>query len=204
MKPVFVHISKNAGTSIINTAGTSIRVAGHRTAEAWVAENGQGSPIFAVVRNPFDRVVSEYFYRRNRFLKGEKNPHLSNLEKPFDKWVVSTYQDGEYRSRHFFETHGVPYNGFNMIGDCLIWFLPQTLWINDKNGKPLVDDILRYETLSDDWNQFSKKHELHRALTQHNVSKRKRDYRPYYSPYSRDIVQTYFRADFEAFDYTFD
>ncbi len=204
MKPVFVHISKNAGTSITNTAGALISSAGHRTAENWVAENGSSAPLFAVVRNPFDRVVSEYLYRRNRFLGGEKNPHLSNLGKSFDEWVVSTYRDGEYRSRRFLEAHEVPYNGFNMINDCLIWFLPQTLWITDKDGKVLADDILRYETLVDDWDRFSKKFGINRVLAQHNVSKRRRDYRPYYSPGSRQIVQEYFRVDFEAFDYTFD
>ena len=204
MKPVFVHISKNAGTSIKNTAGASIRVAGHRTAENWLAENGQSAPLFAVVRNPFDRVVSEYFYRRNRLRGGEKNPHLSNLTKPFDEWVASTYRDGEYRSRHFLEAHEVPYNEFNMIGDCLIWFLPQTLWITGKDGKILVDEILRYETLTDDWNRFSGKFGINRVLAQHNVSKRSRDYRSYYSPYSREIVQAYFQPDLETFDYPFD
>ncbi len=204
MKPVFVHISKNAGTSITNTAGASIRVAGHRTAENWITENGQSAPLFAVVRNPFDRVVSEYFYRRKRFVGGEENPHLSNLGKPFDEWVISTYHDGEYRSRRFLEAHGIPYNRFNMIDDCLIWFLPQTLWVADKDGEILVDDILRYETLADDWNRFSKKFGISRVLAQHNVSKRSRDYRCYYSPRTREIVQAYFRADLEAFDYTFD
>lgn len=203
MKPVFVHISKNAGTSIRNTAGTSIKVAGHRTAESWVAEYGRSVPLFAVHRNPFDRVVSEYFYRRRRFLGGENNPHLSNLGKPFEDWVITTFHDGEYRTKAFFEASGVPYNSYNMIGDCLIWFLPQTRWISSEDGEVLVDEILRYETLEDDWNRFARKYGIGARLTHHNASRRERDYRSYYSSRSREIVQEYFRADLETFAYTF-
>ena len=204
MKPVFIHISKNAGTSICNTAGLSITVAGHRTAKSWVAENGKNAPLFAVVRNPFDRVVSEYFYRRNRFIHGEKNPHLSNLGKPFEEWVIATYRDGEYSSRHFFEAHGVPFHSFNMIGDCLLWFLPQVRWIADEKENMLVDEILRYESLEDDWRRFSNKFGINRVLAQHNVSQRGRDFRVYYSQQSYEVVNAYFKKDFQAFGYTFD
>ena len=188
MKPVFVHISKNAGTSIKSAAGASIRVAGHRTAASWVAEYGRSAPLFAVHRNPFDRVVSEYFYRRRRFLGGENNPHLSNLGKPFDEWVVSTFRDGEYRTKAFFEAHRIPYRSFNMIGDCLIWFLPQTSWIGGEDGEILVDETLCYESLRDDWSSFSRKYGIHKTLGHHNASDRERDYRDYYSPRSRAVT----------------
>jgi hypothetical protein len=201
MKPVFIHISKNAGTSVVRTAGSAIRVAGHRTAASWIAGYGRSAPLFAVHRNPFDRVVSEYFYRRRRFLGGEKNPHLSNLGKSFDEWVISTFRDGEYRTRAYFEANSVPYNRANMIGDCLIWFLPQTRWICGEEGAVLVDEILRYETLDEDWEQFAMKYGIGKALTHHNASNRERDYNAYYSPRSREVVQEYFASDFDAFGY---
>jgi len=203
MKPVFIHISKNAGTSIVRAAGNSIRAAGHRTAANWVAEYGRGAPLFAVLRNPFDRVVSEYFYRRRRFLKGEKNLHLCNLGKSFDEWVVSTFCDGEFRTRAYFEAHGVPYNSANMIGDCLIWFLPQICWICDEGGEVLVDEILRFETLHKDWSRFALKYGINKVLLHQNTSNRERDYRTYYSPRSREVVRNYFYTDFDAFGYKF-
>lgn len=204
MQPVFIHISKNAGTSVRRAAGTSIRVAGHRTAASWVAEHGGQDLLFAVHRNPFDRVVSEYFYRRGRYLAGEMNPHLANLGKSFDDWVVSTYNDGEFRIREFFELHGVPYNAHNMIGDCLIWFLPQTRWLTDGSGEFLVEETLRYETLEQDWRRFARRHGINEQLVRQNTSNRKRDYRVYYRPRSREVVREYFRSDFEAFGYAFD
>ncbi|GJL82579.1 MAG: hypothetical protein DHS20C01_22130 [marine bacterium B5-7] len=204
LKPVFVHISKNAGTSIRRTAGSAIKVAGHRTAASWVSQHGRSDPLFAVVRNPFDRVVSEYFYRHSRYLAGEKNPHLANLDKSFDEWVMSTYRDGEYRTLSFFKEHGVPYNAVNMIDDCLIWFLPQTLWLTGENGELLVDETLRYETLDDDWESFARKHGINEQLVRHNYSSRKRDYNTYYSKESRVVVREYFKSDFDAFDYATD
>jgi len=203
MKPVFVHINKNAGTSIKRAAGNAIRIAGHRTAASWIAEYGRSAPLFAVLRNPFDRVVSEYLYRRRRFLRGETNPHLANLSKPFDEWVFSTFRDGEYRTKAFFEAHGVPYRKSNMIGDCLIWFLPQTAWIGGDDGEILVDEILRHEALDQDWSRFAMKYGITKTLAHLNASEREQDYRAYYSPRSRAVVEEYFSTDLATFGYTF-
>ncbi|MCP5025247.1 MAG: sulfotransferase family protein [Actinomycetia bacterium] len=200
-KPVFIHISKNAGTSIIATAGDAITVAGHRIAESWVAENGRNALLFAVVRNPFDRVLSEYHFRLRRFEDGEVNQHLANLVKPFDAWVRSTFSDGELRTRAHFEATGVSFSELNMIDDCLIWFLPQTRWIGLSGGETLVDEILRYESLEDDWHRFSQEHGIDRRLVHRNQSRRDRDYRPYYTRQSWEIVRDYYREDFEAFGF---
>ncbi len=203
LKPVFIHISKNAGTSIIKSARRAIVVAGHRTAASWVAENGHDAPIFAVVRNPFDRVVSEYFFRKRRFSAGEDNPHLANLYRPFDDWVTATFRDGEFRTSAFFARTGVRFNANNMVGDTLIWFLPQTQWIGGADGEVLVDDILRYEHLGSDWTRFSGKHRIRRGLGHRNPSPREKGYQHYYSSRTRTIIEEYFRADLDLLDYQF-
>ena len=68
----FVHIPKNAGTSIQNMLGpTSL---GHRRVHEL-----KGSPFFACVRNPYDRAVSAYWFIRqtqarvatNKLIKSE-------------------------------------------------------------------------------------------------------------------------------------
>lgn len=203
-KPVFIHISKNAGTSIIHATHDNIVVAGHRTAASWVAENGRSATLFAVVRNPFDRVVSEYFFRKHRFDGGDDNPHLANLIRPFDDWVVATYRDGEFRSRAFFEASGIFFNDLNMIGDSLIWLIPQTRWLGDETGAMLVDDLLRYESLEDDWRRFAAKNRFSERLEHHNASRQVKDFRSYYSDRAHDVVADYFREDLEAYGYQFD
>ena len=201
MKPVFIHISKNAGTSIVSAAGENIVTAGHQTAARWVATHGRGSPLFAVIRNPYDRVLSEYLYRKGRYDQGEQNPHLVNLDKTFGDWVVSTYRHGEFCTRSFFERTGVPYNASTMIDDMPIWFLPQTRWISGQERELLVDDILRYETLENDWARFTRKHRFNAHLERRNASPRPPGLDACYTAQAREVVQSHFREDFYVFGY---
>jgi hypothetical protein len=202
-KPVFIHVSKNAGSSIVSTAGASILNAGHRTAVSWAREHGEGHPLFAVIRNPYDRVVSEYFYRKRRYNAGDRNSHVSNLSKSFEDWALSTYRDGELRTRSFFEDAGIAFSERNMIGDQLIWFIPQTDWLGDGQGRLLVHDFLRFENLKWDWMDWAEQHSLPVRLPTRNVSDRKRDYRVYYSAETRRLIADYYREDLEAFGYVF-
>ena len=202
-KPVFIHVSKNAGCSIVSSGGAGILNAGHRTAASWVQEHGDAHPLFAVIRNPFDRVVSEYFYRKRRYDAGDRNAHLSNLDKSFEDWTLATFRDGELRARPFFEVEGIAFNERNMIGDRLIWFLPQMDWLSDGQGRLLVRDLLRFENLEWDWGHFAEKYALPVRLPRRNASKRRRSYRPYYSTETRNLVGDYYREDLEAFGYDF-
>ncbi len=202
-RPVFIHVSKNAGNSIIAAAGHHVVNAGHRTAASWIREKGDSGPIFAVIRNPFDRVVSEYLFRKRRYDQGEKNPHLSNLHKSFEDWTISTFRDEELRTRAFFEDNGIAFNERNMIDDCLLWFLPQVYWLGDEQGRPLLPAILRFENLENDWSTFAKKYAIPGELPRRNASVRVPDYRQYYSGFTRDLVGDYYREDLEAFGYTF-
>jgi hypothetical protein len=197
VKPVFIHISKNAGTSIVKSARRAISVAGHRTAASWISENGHDAPLFAVIRNPFDRVVSEYFYRKRRYYAGEKNPHLANLHKSFEEWVTETFRGDEYRTRAFFERTGIRFNQKNMVGNTLIWFLTQRQWIASTSGEILVDHILRHEHLDRDWTCFTKKYRIQRSLGVHNPSRRDENYQQYYSPQTRKIIEDYFQDDLD-------
>ncbi len=199
--PVFVHISKNAGTSIVATAGEQIVNAGHRTAARWVAEHGSAQPLFAVLRHPCDRVLSEYHYRQNRWRSGEANPHLANLHLSFDEWVSATLGDGAYRTRSFFEHTGVPFNAFNMVGDQLIWFIPQVDWVTDDRATLLVGDLLRFERLGEDWAAFSATYGIDGVLQHDNRSPRPGGAEHVMSHHSRELIHEHYRIDFERFGY---
>lgn len=203
MKPVFIHISKNAGTSIIASAADKIVVAGHQPATRWVASQGRKSPLFAVIRNPYDRVFSEYRYRRRRYEAGEKNTHLSILDHSFEDWVLATYRDGVFRTQSFFDQTGFEYNRQNMVDDSLIWFVSQCRWLCDENGQNLAEDLLHYESLASDWTRFTKKHRFECALRHLNASPGRSDTREQYSKQTRDLISDYYRDDFEAFGYAY-
>ena len=159
--------------------------------------------MFAVVRNPFDRVVSEYLYRKRRYEAGEKNPHLANLDKTFEEWVIATFRESEFRTHEFFERTGIFYNSHNMIDGTLIWFIPQTRWLGGDGGEILVDDILRYENLKEDWNRFLKKYQIMGGLQHHNASPRVPQFQAYYTDQACDLISEYYREDLVAFGYQF-
>ncbi len=70
-------------------------------------------------------------------------------------------------------------------------------------GDMLVDEVLRYDRLEEDWCRFARKYGIEGSLGHHNGSNRDRDYRPYYTPESREIVREYYREDIEVFGYEF-
>ncbi len=201
MKPVFIHVSKNAGTSIVSAADGAITSAGHRTAASWIAGHGTATPLFGVVRDPVDRVLSEYHYRRRRWSAGEDNPHLANLHLGFDDWVRATYEGDEFRTRSFFERTGVPYNPRNLIDDVLVWFIPQTRWLGGADGRLLVEDVLRFEQLAADWATFCAKYDIDRELVHVNTSQRPPRIEQEVTRHTLDIIHEYYRVDFDRFGY---
>ncbi len=201
MRPVFIHISKNGGTSVTRAAGGSIVSAGHRTAASWLAEHGRTGPMFAIVRHPYDRVASEYAYRRRRLESGEINPHLTGVETSFDRWVMSTFLGGEFRTQEFFDRTGVPYRPMNMVGDSLIWFASQVRWLCDPERQLLVDDVLRFETLEVDWARFSASRGLAGSLGHDNASPGSSELRSTLGRRIKGVIHEYYRDDFEVFGY---
>lgn len=201
MKPVFIHISKNAGTSLIASAGDQITVAGHQPARRWVQRHGRAAPLFAVVRDPYDRVVSEYSYRRRRLESGDPNAHLVDLDQPIDSWVRATFAEGVFRTQEFFDRSGVFYNEVNMVDGSLIWFVSQRRWLCDDGGELLVDQVLRFETLASDWAAYSSSLGIDAPLAHLNASPPPPDVIERFDRATRDIVFEHYRDDFDLFGY---
>ena len=144
---------------------------------------------------------SEYLFGRGRWSAGEDNPHLMNLNLPLDEWVMATYHHDAYRTRSFFQRTGVPYNQRNLVGDVAIWFISQVAWLSDANNLLIVDDLLRFEHLTEDWSAFSAKHGIERELVHVNSSARQAGAEQHMTQRTRDIISEYYREDFERFGY---
>ena len=85
---IFIHINKTAGTSVGKAIGLPVK--DHLMATEVIARIGldkwNTAYKFTVVRNPWDKVVSHYEYRRKK-----NKTHIASRNISFSDWVKMTY-----------------------------------------------------------------------------------------------------------------
>lgn len=181
---VFVHINKTAGTSIGNAIGLTNK--NHLTVKEIIARIGQerwdAAYKFTFVRNPWDKTVSLYEYRRKK-----NKTQIATLGINFEDWVIKTLGDEQDPYFH----------------DNLKSFQPQVEWLRDPLGQISIDYIGKFESLNQDFEAIRKVIGVNTQLPHLNASSRA-PYQSYYSEKTRDIVYRWFAEDIERFAYTFD
>ena len=179
---IFVHINKTGGSSIEKALGDTEQV--HLS--AYTLKNHLGTQEynskfkFAFVRNPYDRIVSQYHYRLQNNQTDLKSGAIS-----FKEWVIKTYvqQDESY------------YNYPAM-------FQSQVDWLSDPEGVLLVDFVGRFENLQKDFSTVCEKLKIANIELPHNrKSKREKNYMEYYDDETLKIISEKFHKDFEYFGY---
>ena len=188
-KAIFVHIPKSAGTSIRESlfggGGAHRTITGFQSVLA--PELFAESFKFTFVRNPWDRLVSAFFFLKNRDMTGNQRWACENL---------SQFQD---------------FNTFvtNWLTRENIWsfvfFRPQYHFICFEDKKPAVDFVGFYENLMSDFAVIRDRIKSSANLEEKNRnSKRGRDYREYYTNETRDLVADIYAEDIQLFGYNFD
>jgi hypothetical protein len=179
---IFIHINKTAGTSIGNAIGLPIK--DHLTAKEVIARIGESkwneAYKFTLVRNPWDKVVSLYEYRRKK-----DRTEIAARGISFSDWVKMTY--GEDRN----------YDYYNVKS-----FQPQVDWLKDNEGKISIDFVGKFESINEDFNHIKSVIGLDTELPYLNASKRF-GYQAYYDNETRDIVARWFHEDIDLFAYEF-
>ena len=179
---IFVHINKTAGSSIEEALGLRFR---HRTAADIISEIGiaawRKNFTFAVVRNPWDKVLSHYSYRIETNQTG-----LGNGKIGFAEWVRESYGR---RNPLFY--------------DKPMMFMPQVDWISDAEGRIQVNFVARFENLQLDFETICARIGRAPVPLPHRKKSRHGDYRGYYDAESQRIVADWFRNDIEQFNYGF-
>lgn len=178
---VFIHINKTGGSSIERALRLPLE---HKTALEKIEELGvqewERRYTFAVVRNPWDKVVSHYHYRVRTNQTG-----LGSGSPGFREWVAKTY--GSQDPVYF---------------DNPKMFMPQSDWISDSEGNIIVDYVCRFENLKRDFDhvcgQIGKK-----VSIPHLKASDRGTYRDYYDENTREIVANWFKKDIENFGYHF-
>ena len=132
---------------------------------------------FAIVRNPFDWVVSWYFYRKTRLNKN----NTRNIS--FKKWLID-----ENSSAYNIEGIGLTLSQYDIIS-C------------NKNIK--IDFIGKFENLQEDFNTICDKIKIPKKQLPHENKSNHKHYTKYYDDESRQIVAKKYAKDIKYFGYEF-
>ncbi|MBT8074385.1 MAG: sulfotransferase family 2 domain-containing protein [Xanthomonadales bacterium] len=180
---IFIHINKTAGTSIGRAIGLPVK--DHLTAKEIIAKIGedkwQEAYKFTLVRNPWDKVVSLYEYRR----KKDKN-RIATQNVSFADWVKMTHGSG--RDTRYYDN---PKS-----------FQPQVEWLKDTNGSVSIDFVGQFESINESFNHVKTVIGLDAELPHLNASRRA-GYRSYYDDETRELVERWYSEDIERFGYAF-
>mgnify|MGYP003649909549 CR=1 FL=1 len=155
---------------------------------------------FTIIRNPFDFLVSTYFYGKSypaHFMHYTiHNENMSMLE------FIPYYM----RVR----SHNFGLDGFTadkpLGANKVVTFND---WLHDSNGEPIMDFIGKIENINIDTNIILEHINKNNAgakirvpIVNVNPNKQK-DYRQYYNPESRKLVEKHFAWELENFKYKF-
>lgn len=185
---IFIHIPKSAGQSIA-LAMFGDRHPGHWAFKDYEWENAKKSRdffTFCLVRNPYDRLMSAYYYL------------MSHTESELDQYFVDECLS-KYKTFEEFVLKGLDDE------EVAAWvhFIPQIKFITDKNGKVAINYIGKLE----DIDGFSKriKKELNLSVLEIkkiNTSK-KLNPEDEYTAEMKQKVYEFYEQDFRMFKYDY-
>lgn len=210
----FVHVPKNGGTSI-NRAFREVNVDREhkwhtpRTAHGYEPaswyRNTLGKPkwdgmwSFAIVRNPWDRIVSQYRFsvfkapwKLNRvwpvMSEAEHSEELYKCRMDFKYWLTDFCEN-----RHYWPS-GLTWQ------DTPFTRMPQTYWLYG-GDKRLVKKVYRFEEMDEMWADLGERFGVVRR--HEKASRADTDYRDHYDDETRAFVEKAFADDIERFAYSF-
>ncbi len=136
--------------------------------------------VYVMVRNPFDKMVSNYFFSKRGSL-------IWGHQVSFEEFIVESFI-GERDMSTMWTMHVRT---------------PSVDFITYK-GKVIPHSTIRLESLQEDFDELKKKYGFKATLKHANQSRKDTgQYRNYYTPYSKGLVESYFHKDLEYFDYNY-
>jgi len=196
---LFTHISRTAGTSIQASMQTSIHMLKNIgknqhsplcEARDELGELFEPSFKFAIVRNPWERLVSWYSFINlisNKFNKNEKPEQKQNSlnKQDFDNYLKQALKE-----------------------TCLIdgkerLAMSQLHQLSDSQENLLTNDIGRFENLNDDFSRLLQKAQLKCPPLKKVNQSNHLHYSRYYSEYGQQLVAESLKEDIDYFGYQF-
>lgn len=180
-KIAFAHIPRTGGTSIKSMFGSSEQT--HMRASEIIQKLGPKRPdyfIFGFVRNPWDLMVSSYFYLK-------QSPEAQKLYYPIALDQDETFADWvNRRLSPIPRVHGLLFGAW--------------LGIKDKLS---VDFVGKLETIDQDMRFILQYTKQTPADVPHLKATDRESYRQYYDDKTKDLVWLNYHKDICAFEYEF-
>ena len=201
---IFIHIPKTGGSTIkshLRSIRGNTNVIMHPHILDYINRLPETSDFFkfTCVRNPWELVVSRYFYRLKLIENAKGNSRVKNPDATFDEFV----KNEEVYMNSFKSWVSPKSEAFKMYEEGKSYGSQYDL-ISDSDGKILMDKIIRYEDFQNEivelllsmgiFNNF----EFHLNKSEHD------DYRNYYTAETRNIIANRFIKDIDYFKYTFE
>lgn len=192
-KIIFIHIPKAAGNALIKTLFNQ-SATGHDPLLRYKKNDlvkYTNFYKFSVVRNPWDRLVSAYFYL--------KQGGIGFFDKEFaDKFLNDCDEFNEFVLKLESDPH--------FLGKILSWvhFCPQVSFLQDETGRIAVDRVVKLEYISSDISLLCKDLNLpDKQMVKDNQSKRG-SYQDYYTEKTKSIVAKIYKEDIQQLGYNFE
>jgi|688.fasta_scaffold200496_1 hypothetical protein len=141
---------------------------------------------FAFVRNPWDLMVSNYFWWL-QIASNSKHDRLSKQAEEisclggFEEFLNSVY-------------------GSEMIVDH---YGSMADWIVDDNDQIIVKFVGKFENLENDWHHIGKIINLRDTKLFHHNNSKHHSYQDYYNPQTKKLIENRFEWIIEQFEYKF-
>ena len=183
----FIHIPKNAGTSIEESIGIEHKTKDH---QLYFEDLDWHSCFnFTAIRNPYDRVVSAFYFnvylinnRVNVVAFRRKLKRYLKMRNPFESFIIDWLKNGRYNS--------CPHITLKKQCDYF------------RDDRP-YDFIIRYESLLNDFEEFKRITGINKDLNIRQKSERNKDYRRYYTFLAKNLVARHYGEDLELLKYKF-
>jgi len=185
----FFHVPRTAGTSIASTL-YGMQVNHYPISEmAPLMQTLRDLPRFAIVRNPWDRAVSAWYFAR----RGGGNDNLVQMRSPH------LYQVPEFRTFEHFVHDWLASRSLDGVDGM---FRQQMHYLADTDGQMNLDHLGRFEDLAATVRWLQDRVPAVQTIPHLNAVDRA-PYRQLYTQSSRDLIGRIYARDIDQFGYDF-